>query len=234
MSLEFLPGVPVDNESAFGAQQATRHYPNVWWISLLRHLCVIQSWLNNMAIYRTISTRYFCIVFCFVLFCRKYYSMLRVFSKYLMYLLGMVNFAQENVYIFYIHYHFQTKIVLTSKTSHKSLPFQIARFMGPTGGPLGSCRPQLGPMLAPWTLLLGITTDDLEAPEAMASAAASLTLFSQNILGPKRKKIDEYWVKLTDDRNIIWIVNTIICFSNSTLQVVMQLKYAVRSRYCQL
>ena len=29
----------------------------------------------------------------------------------------------------------------------------IAKFMGPTWGPPGSCRPQMGPMLAPWTLL---------------------------------------------------------------------------------
>ena len=33
---------------------------------------------------------------------------------------------------------------------------QIARFMGPTWGPPGSCRPQMGPMLAPWTLLSGV------------------------------------------------------------------------------
>ena len=32
---------------------------------------------------------------------------------------------------------------------------QIAKFMGPTWGPPGSCRPQMDPMLAPWTLLLG-------------------------------------------------------------------------------
>ena len=32
---------------------------------------------------------------------------------------------------------------------------QIAMFMGPTWGPPGSCRPQMGPMLAPWTLLSG-------------------------------------------------------------------------------
>ena len=31
---------------------------------------------------------------------------------------------------------------------------QIAKFMGPTWGPPGSCRPQMGPMLASWTLLL--------------------------------------------------------------------------------
>ena len=31
----------------------------------------------------------------------------------------------------------------------------IARFMGPTLDPPGSCRPQVGPMQAPWTLLYG-------------------------------------------------------------------------------
>ena len=34
-----------------------------------------------------------------------------------------------------------------------SLSTQIAKFMGPTWGPPGSCRPQMSPMLAPWTLL---------------------------------------------------------------------------------
>ena len=33
---------------------------------------------------------------------------------------------------------------------------QIAEFMGPTRGLPGSCRPQMGPMLAPWTLLSGL------------------------------------------------------------------------------
>ena len=33
----------------------------------------------------------------------------------------------------------------------------IAKFMGPTWGPPGPCRPQMGPMLAPWTLLSGVT-----------------------------------------------------------------------------
>ena len=32
---------------------------------------------------------------------------------------------------------------------------QIAKLMGPTWGPPGSWRPQMGPMLAPWTLLSG-------------------------------------------------------------------------------
>ena len=33
---------------------------------------------------------------------------------------------------------------------------QIAKFMGPIWGPPGSCRPQMGPMFAPWTLLSGV------------------------------------------------------------------------------
>ena len=32
---------------------------------------------------------------------------------------------------------------------------QISKFMGPTWGQHGSCRPQMGPILAPWTLLSG-------------------------------------------------------------------------------
>ena len=33
------------------------------------------------------------------------------------------------------------------------VPAQIAKFMGPAWGPPGSCRPQMGPILAPGTLL---------------------------------------------------------------------------------
>ena len=36
-----------------------------------------------------------------------------------------------------------------------SLWTQIAKYLAPTWGPPGSCRPQMGPMLAPWTLLSG-------------------------------------------------------------------------------
>ena len=35
---------------------------------------------------------------------------------------------------------------------------QIAKFMGPTWGPPGSCRPQMGPMLTQWTLVSGYLT----------------------------------------------------------------------------
>ena len=38
-------------------------------------------------------------------------------------------------------------------STHTHMYTQIAKFMGPTWGPHGSCRPQVGPTLAPWTLL---------------------------------------------------------------------------------
>ena len=47
--------------------------------------------------------------------------------------------------------------------NQKSIGTLIARFMGPTWGPSGADRTQVGPMLAPWTLLsgLGFPREDL-------------------------------------------------------------------------
>ena len=50
------------------------------------------------------------------------------------------------------------KLVWSQYMDRRSIP-QIAKFMGPTWGPPGSCRPQMGPMLAPWTLLSGTFWD---------------------------------------------------------------------------
>ena len=62
-------------------------------------------------------------------------------------------------------YRWNWPIVQDWKTSIadtlKMLP-QIARFMGPIWGPFGADRTQVGPMLAPWTLLSGTVLHDLE------------------------------------------------------------------------
>ena len=47
---------------------------------------------------------------------------------------------------------------------------QTAKFMWPTCGPPGSCRPQVGPTLAPWTLLSGKTTALEHLPDKPTSA----------------------------------------------------------------
>ena len=72
---------------------------------------------------------------------------LRIYNNYIMRLPRRIN--QRKLYL---------AIIFLSK--HNIYPLreylpQIAKFMGPTWGPLGSCRPQMGPMLAPWTLLSG-------------------------------------------------------------------------------
>ena len=46
-------------------------------------------------------------------------------------------------------------VAINTNLTFKEKATQIAKFMGPTWGPPGSCRPQMGPMLAPWTLLSG-------------------------------------------------------------------------------
>ena len=59
----------------------------------------------------------------------------------------------EHVVIFYsnnVSYDMITAYMY-SKMEHS----QITKFMGPTWGPPGSCRPQMVPMLAPWTLPSG-------------------------------------------------------------------------------
>ena len=42
-----------------------------------------------------------------------------------------------------------------TQCTHVYCTLEPKRFMGPTWGPPGSCRPQVGPMFAPWTLLSG-------------------------------------------------------------------------------
>ena len=52
---------------------------------------------------------------------------------------------------------------------------QIAKFMGLTWGSPGSCRPQMGPMLAPWTLLSGTFITALCDNEAVICLSMMLT-----------------------------------------------------------
>ena len=47
--------------------------------------------------------------------------------------------------------------VLVTKRWTQRTNSQIAKFMGPTWGPPGSCRPQMGPMLAPMNLAIRVS-----------------------------------------------------------------------------
>ena len=72
------------------------------------------------------------------------------------------NFGPIYMQNWQLKMHNQIPIKALSELSHKCVGFcwslysQITKFMGLTWGPPGSCRPQMGPMLAPWTLLSGL------------------------------------------------------------------------------
>ena len=60
-------------------------------------------------------------------------------------------------------------------THHHQEVTQKAKFMGPTWGPHGSCRPGVGPMLAPWTLVSGYLSPRLYAHDSSLSRPIALT-----------------------------------------------------------
>ena len=76
-----------------------------------------------------------------------------VFICYMQYLCIILN-----IYIWIL------KIIMLPQGWIQSRNFpkcsQVAKFMGPTWDPPGSCRPQLGPMWAPWNLLSGFIPYD--------------------------------------------------------------------------
>ena len=55
-------------------------------------------------------------------------------------------------------YHISGYVRTAVNGSYAFLTTLIARFMGPTWGPSGADRTQVGPMLAPWSLLSGFMT----------------------------------------------------------------------------
>ena len=58
---------------------------------------------------------------------------------------------------------------------------QITKFVGPKWGPPGPCRPQMGPILAPWTLLSELFDRFLSVTEAMGALASLPGTHQQSI-----------------------------------------------------
>ena len=73
---------------------------------------------------------------------------------------------------------------------------QIAKFMGPTWGPPGSCRPQMGPMLAPRTLLSGMHQSlNSQIFPYLAPASKPEGVYCED-LGPNWQYELTWWIKL--------------------------------------
>ena len=81
--------------------------------------------------------------------CRKY-------SGYLHRLLGTLM-RSILLKILYSKFKFSSDTCICYDSILAISSILIARFMGPTWGPSGADRTQVGPMLAPWTLLSGTT-----------------------------------------------------------------------------
>ena len=88
---------------------------------------------------------------------------------------------------------------LHERTAALIMTTQIARFMGPTWGPPGSCWPQMGPMLAPWTSLSGYTPFDY------TSAVYMTALVCQQ----------QRWCRIYMSVNLtaLWLLNELIALS---------------------
>ena len=146
------------------------HYLNQWWSGLLMHICAtwppwveeegrqvdvvlsvmtVQGWwaFGSWAISPWCLTRW------------KYWSSGDIIGQ------NTQSLATDQD-IFMQHWSFWNMPVskkLSIEINHMQASWQlhwlvslIARFMRPTRGPSGADRTQVGPMLAPWTLLSGI------------------------------------------------------------------------------
>ena len=87
----------------------------------------------------------------------RYRNMILDSVIYLLYDISLIWYISYMIYLLYLsgvaRFHL---MAIPMFTTAASVPFLIARFMGPTWGPSGADRTQMGPMLAPWTLLSGV------------------------------------------------------------------------------
>ena len=79
-------------------------------------------------------------------------------------------------------------------TSHTTT--LIARYMGPTWGPSGADRAQMGPMLAPWTLLSGKMSCWWPVQTSHGKIAAAKTLCRSDYANICNGAISRKWCRL--------------------------------------
>ena len=84
----------------------------------------------------------------------------------------------------------------------------IARFLGPTWGPSGTNRSQVGPMLAPWTLLSGMLVRIVQL------ALTSKTVIWSDMTGLLIAQT--YWDKHLSQNSI----SRVLCYAENTSHIV--------------
>ena len=126
-------------------KEYTEHTKNFHTVSALLLLCIVQFYSHVLHDYVTVTGPFYAVALMNIgnpiIWIKLIYD--NVYSKYPIKTEPCATVIKHNV----------DRRCMNIKTFH--IHSQIAKFMGPTWGPPGSCRPQISPMLAPWTLLSG-------------------------------------------------------------------------------
>ena len=127
--------------------------PNIQWLKVVRLLFVAVTWNMMISIYyfETYFTETEEVNHSFMI--KKLVKLIKELTELAIYIKYFI--LETNISRLLI----MQWCVLQDKGAQQKrcpIPSLIARFMGPTCGPSGAYRSQVGPMLAPWTLLSGL------------------------------------------------------------------------------
>ena len=115
----------------------------------------------------------------------------------------------------------------------------IARFMGPTWDPFGTERAEVGPMLAPWTLLSGTSYVWLASTFGIAGSVLTSVRMSQNDLKVIRAVCGstcEYilYIMMTSSNGNIFRVTGHLCGEFTGLRWIPRTKASDAELWCFL
>ena len=96
---------------------------------------------------------------------------------------------------------------------------QIARFVGPTWGPPGSCWTQIDPMLAPWTLLSGYSWPVFKNTHYGGTDRVD------NYRNAHPISLSKTYIIYGNSMDIWWFIRCILQPTNSDSGVDLQVKY---------
>ena len=130
------------------------HYQKQYWLWSLMHRCITRHHCFNMMCDLREHTDTFCKDF--KINKNNDPENIRNISINNLWVQEYIRLILLYVFLKQVNTVFGDAVLETMFMITSSISPMIARFMGPTWGPPGSCLPQMGPMLAPWTLLSGI------------------------------------------------------------------------------
>ena len=143
LKLKFCSGIPTFCPPASILQRTTNVVMNFCWYVCGNYICVDRIFAKySLQFMQYVLKMLDCEIWAYAI-----YLIHQALLTCIPWSSFMSCFSWDQIIITYFYTH--------EKRFHKKYIFQIAKFMRPTWGPPGSCRPQMGPVLAPRTLLSG-------------------------------------------------------------------------------